>query len=40
VRRTNSANNIRDIPQVIQSPKMGENHSEVLKYAFRRRPSQ
>ena len=36
-RRANSANNIRpDIPQVISSPKMGENRSELIKYGLNR----
>ncbi len=39
-RRANSANNIREqIPQVISSPKMAQNH-ELLRYGFIRRPSQ
>lgn len=40
-RRANSANNLRnDIPQVINSPKMGQQQQELYKYAFMRRQSQ
>ncbi len=38
-RRANSANQLRsDVPQVIQSPKVGENNPS-LKYALMKRPS-